>query len=80
MGSPRFPAPPAVSTATAVAMVLLGKQLVRKRVDPRPLHPPKPPKQENKCATSANLEPPNRGDPPRRRHWVKAGKRRQEVP
>jgi hypothetical protein len=33
---PSFSAPPAVSMATTVAMVLLGKELVKKRVDPRP--------------------------------------------
>lgn len=35
-GVPSFPAPPAVSMATTVAMVLLGEELVGKRVDPRP--------------------------------------------
>lgn len=42
MGAPSFPAPPAVSTATTVAMALPGKLLVRKRVDLRPIHPPEP--------------------------------------
>lgn len=39
-GVPSFPAPPVVSMATAVAMVLLGEELVGESVDPAPPCPP----------------------------------------
>lgn len=69
MGAPSFPAPPAVSTATTVAMALPGKLLVRKRVDPRPIHPPEPLRKQmcylhNPGDTSSR----QKGDPPPRSH------------